>query len=360
MSKLPELVIGDLKIYPPIIQGGMGVRISMEKLAVAVANQGAVGTISAAFTSGITSLQSITDFECLSERELIARIKKAKALTQGILAVNIMVALLNYPLLAKTSAKENIDIIFAGAGLPLNLPKLIAGTKTKIIPIVSSARTADIICKTWIRKYNYVPDAIVLEGPMAGGHLGFSLEDLENEETMPKLENLLIEVLGVAEKYGKENNKKIPVIPAGGIYDGKDIARMLKLGASGVQLATRFVCTYECDAPDVFKQAYLNAKKEDLIIIKSPVGMPGRAIRCEFLEKAKNGEIKFHCFYQCLKTCIPSKSPYCIANALISAADGDLENGFVFAGLNAYRCDKIVSVKELLDELVKEAEEAYT
>jgi NAD(P)H-dependent flavin oxidoreductase YrpB (nitropropane dioxygenase family) len=360
VSKLPELVIGDLKIYPPIIQGGMGVRISMEKLAVAVANQGAVGTISAAFTSGIKSLLSISDIECLSERELIAHIRKAKTLTQGILAVNIMVALLNYPLLVKTSSNEGIDIIFSGAGLPLNLPKLIKETKTKIVPIVSSARTAEIICKTWIRKYNYVPDAIVLEGPMAGGHLGFSMEDLENEETMPKLEKLLVEVIGVAEKYGKENNKNIPVIPAGGIYDGKDIARMLKLGASGVQLATRFVCTHECDAPDVFKQAYLNAKKEDLIIINSPVGMPGRAIKNEFLEKAKRGEIKFNCFYQCLKTCIPSKSPYCIANALISAADGDLENGFVFAGSNAYRCDKIVSVKELMDELVKEAEEAYT
>ena len=157
-------------------------------------------------------------------------------------------------------------------------------------------------------------------------------------------------------KYGNEQKRKIPVIAAGGIYDGRDIARFLKLGASGVQIATRFACTYECDAADEFKQAYINAKKEDIIIIRSPVGMPGRAIRNEFLEKSKRGEIKFNCYYQCLKTCVPSKSPYCIAEALINAAEGNLEGGFVFTGSNAYKIDRIVSVKDLIKELVEETE----
>jgi len=356
MRKLPDLTIGDLKINPPIIQGGMGVRISLARLASAVANEGAVGTISTALVGGLKSHSSISGYENADIKELTDQIRKAKTLTTGILAVNVMVALTNYPILVKTAAKEGIDMISSGAGLPMSLPKLVEGTKTKICPIVSSGRAADLICRNWIKKYDCVPDGIVVEGPLAGGHLGFNFKDLENETTMPHLEDIVIEVIKVAERYGAVKKIKIPVIAAGGVYNGKDIVRMLKLGASGVQMSTRFACTYECDVAEEFKQAYINAKKEDIIIIRSPVGMPGRAIRNEFWDKSERGEIKFKCFYQCLKTCVPNKSPYCIAEALINAADGNLKDAILFAGSNAYKTDKIVSVKDLMKELVEEAE----
>jgi NAD(P)H-dependent flavin oxidoreductase YrpB (nitropropane dioxygenase family) len=302
------------------------------------------------------SHNSIDEHESADVRELTEQIRRAKTLTAGILAVNVMVALTNYAALVKTSAQEGIDIIFCGAGLPLGLPKLVEGTKAKIGPIVSSGRAADIICKSWTKKYNRPPDAIVVEGPLAGGHLGFGFEELENESTAPKLENIVVQVLEAVKKYENQLKRKIPVIVAGGIFDGKDIAKFLKLGASGVQMSTRFAPTYECDAAEEFKQAYLKAKKEDVTIIRSPVGMPGRAIRNEFLKKAERGEIKFRCDYRCLRPCVPNKSPYCIADALVNAAKGDLDNGFVFTGSNGYRVNKIVSVKELMKELVEEAE----
>jgi nitronate monooxygenase len=355
-KKLPDLVIGNLRINPPIIQGGMGVRISLAKLAAAVSNTGAVGTISTALIGGAMSHNSMDEHETADIRELTDQIREAKKLTKGVLAVNVMVALTNYPALVRTSATEGIDLIMSGAGLPLGLPKLVEGTNAKIGPIVSSGRAMEIICRAWLRKYDYIPDFVVIEGPLAGGHLGFSFEELETEEVMPKLENILHDVLNVLKEYEKKAGRKIPVIVAGGIYDGKDIAKMLKLGASGVQMSTRFVATYECDAAEEFKQAYIKARKEDIMIIRSPVGMPGRAIRNSFLEKSAKKELKFVCEYQCLKPCVPKNSPYCIADALINAAKGKLEDGFVFVGSNAYKVDKIVSVKELIDELVQEAE----
>jgi nitronate monooxygenase len=352
MSKLPDLYIGDLKINPPIVQGGMGVHISRANLASAVANEGAVGTISA-----ITgSLNANTP--AMLKDELRDQIQKARQKTKGILAVNILVALTNYDDIVKSAAAAGIDIIFSGAGLPLHLPKLVEGSKTKICPIVSSARTAELLCKNWLRKYNRLPDGIVVEGPMAGGHLGYSFDELK-EDPKGKLEKILAEVLDVVKKYPLPSGRQIPVIAAGGIFDGKDIARFLKLGASGVQMGTRFVATDECDASDIFKQAYLSAKKEDIAIIKSPVGMPGRALKNEFLERSARGEVKFNCNYRCLKTCIPPQSPYCIADALIKASKGILNEGFVFVGSNVHRVKEIVSVKHLIAELVKEAEEAY-
>jgi nitronate monooxygenase len=355
--KLPHLRIGNLDIYPPIIQGGMGIKVSLAKLASAVANCGGVGTISAAIRSDhVKDRKNIIVGGEGDIHEFVGFIREAKLLTKGIIAVNIMVALSSYHVLVEAAVREKVDIIFSGAGIPLGLPKLVEGSDVKIVPIVSSGRVTELICKTWTRKYNRVPDAIVLEGPMAGGHLGYSFDELKDEASMPKLEDLLADVLAVAKKYSAQSGKEIPVIVAGGIYDGKDIAHFIKLGASGVQLGTRFVATDECDAADAFKQAYVKAKKEDIIIIHSPVGMPGRALRNEFLTKAEKGEIKFNCSYLCLKTCDPQKSPYCIANALTNAALGDLDNGFVFVGSNVYRIDKIVPVKELIKELVDEAE----
>ena len=350
MQKLPELNIGDLKIPVPIIQGGMGVRVSLSKLAAAVANEGGVGTISAALIGGLKSNLTLDDSTIADIKELTEQLRKASSLTSGVIAVNVMVALTNYSALVKSGA----HIVVAGAGLPLGLPGLVKGTKTKVVPIVSSGRAADLICRTWIRKHNYIPDAIIVEGPKAGGHLGFHFEELESESVMPDLGNIVSDVVKVAAKYGE--TKKIPVIAAGGVSTGKDIADMIHRGASGVQIATRFVPTHECDAAEAFKEAYVNAKKEDITIIKSPVGMPGRALNNDFIKRARRGEVKFSCFYQCLKTCNPAKSPYCIAEALINAVDGKLDDAVIFVGANAARTEKIVSVKDVMKELVTEAE----
>ena len=354
MSKLPELNIGDLKIPVPIIQGGMGVRVSLSRLAAAVANEGGVGTISAALIGGLKSNLTLDDSTIADIKELTEQLRKASSLTSGVIAVNVMVALTNYSALVKTAAQQGAHIVVAGAGLPLGLPALVKGTKTKIIPIISSGRAADLICRTWIKKHNYIPDAIIVEGPKAGGHLGFHFEELESESVMPVLGNIVSDVVKVAAKYGE--NKNIPVIAAGGLSTGKDIVGMLKLGASGVQIATRFVPTHECDASEAFKNAYVAAKKEDITIIKSPVGLPGRALNNDFIHRARKGEVKFNCFYQCLKTCDPAKSPYCIAEALINAVDGKLDDGVIFVGANAARTEKIVSVKDVMKELVTEAE----
>lgn len=353
MTKLPDLVIGDLKINPPIIQGGMGVRVSTAKLAAAVSNEGAFGVI-ASVGLGEEGQQNLS-YEERSSLALKKMIKEAKQLTKNKFGVNIMCALTNYDDLARVCFEEEVGAIISGAGLPLNLPSLKGKAgKTKLIPIVSSGRAADLICKTWIRRYNILPDALVLEGPLAGGHLGFRYNEVIGS-SLPLLENLLDDVLGIVRKFEVENKKKIPVIAAGGLYTGQDIAKVLKRGASGVQIATRFVCTNECDVSDAYKQAYLNAKPDDIAIILSPVGLPARVIRNEFVERIEMGEkIKFICPYKCLKTCDPYAANYCIAQALVNAYRGNLEEGFVMCGANASRVKKIVAVKELINELVVE------
>jgi len=354
--KLPSLRIGDLVAKIPIIQGGMAVGISLSGLASAVAEIGGIGVIG---TAGI-GMEEPDFFENFIEANIKAlrkEIKKAREKTKGIIGVNILVALSNFADMVKTAIEEKIDIIFSGAGLPLDLPKYLnKGSKTKLVPIVSSGRAAKLIAKNWIDKYNYIPDAFVVEGPLAGGHLGFKKEELEdpNVTLEGRLEEVLNEVKILEEKYDKE----IPVIAAGGIYDGKDIAKFLKLGAKGVQMATRFVATHECDADYKFKEEYLKCKKEDIIIIQSPVGLPGRAIKNDFLEAVEKGEKKpYKCPFHCIRTCDYKNSPYCIAVALLNAKKGNFKYGFAFAGANAYRVNKIVSVKELIDELVKETEE---
>lgn len=354
--RIPSLKIGDLVARIPIIQGGMSVGISLSGLASAVAEEGGIGVIG---TAGIGMMEPDfgNNFLEANIRALRKEIRKAREKTKGIIGVNILVALTNFVDMVKTSIEEKIDIIFSGAGLPLDLPKyLIKGSRTKLVPIVSSGRAARIIAKTWIDKFNYIPDAFVVEGPLAGGHLGFKKEELEDPTiTLEKrLEEVINEVRVIEERYDKE----IPIIPAGGIYDGKDIAKFLKMGVAGVQMATRFVTTEECDADFKFKKAYLDAKKEDVILIKSPVGLPGRAIKNEFLESVEKGEKKpFKCVFQCIKTCDYINTPYCIALALINAKKGILKSGFAFAGANVYRVNKIVSVKSLMKELINEVQE---
>jgi nitronate monooxygenase len=357
MAGMNTLKIGDLTAKIPIIQGGMGVGVSLSGLASAVANEGGVGVIAAA---GIGMLQpdGFSDYLGSSVRALRQEIRRAREMTQGILGVNIMVALSNFADMVRTAVEEKIDIIFSGAGLPLNLPEYVksAGT-TRLAPIVSSARAAGLLVRKWLAKYDYLPDAIVVEGPLAGGHLGFKPEQILDpgfslEKIVPEV---LAEVLPFEEKFGK----KIPVIAAGGIYTGADIRKFVTMGAAGVQMATRLVGTEECDASPRFKQAFVDSKKEDLVIIKSPVGMPGRAIRNQFIEDVNSGKKKpFRCPYHCIVTCQQQSSPYCIAMALTSAFRGKLKGGFAFAGANAFRVQKIVPLKELLTSLLEEYGEA--
>jgi nitronate monooxygenase len=352
---LPPLKIGDLTVSPPIIQGGMGVRVSGAQLAAAVANEGCVGIIASVGLGLFEDLPG-SHFVEVNDEALRKQIRAARSSSKGIIGVNVMVALGNYENLIKVAVEEDVDVIISGAGLPTDLPRLAAGKNIKLIPIVSSGRALRIICAKWQKLHDRLPDAVVLEGPRAGGHLGFKYEELEGDEQI-SLDQLLAETLEVANGF----DPPIPVIAAGGIWDGADIARVLKLGAAGVQMATRFVCTEECDVDERFKEVYLNATPQDTVIIHSPVGMPARVVRNEFVDKIERGEtIPFFCEYQCLRTCDPATAPYCIAKVLANAAKGNMDEAFAFAGSNVARCDEIVPVKDLVARLVAEAEAAYS
>ncbi|MFA5319876.1 MAG: nitronate monooxygenase family protein [Candidatus Omnitrophota bacterium] len=352
-KEFTNLLIGGLKIDIPIIQGGMGVRVSSSGLASAVSNEGGLGVI-AAVALGEEEEGGGSDYRARSRNSLIESIRKTRALTVKPFGVNIMCALSNYDDLVDAAQSESADVIISGAGLPLRLPSLIKNGSTKLVPIVSSARAAHLICSVWQRRYDRLPDAMVVEGPLAGGHLGFSNEELADKDNV-YLDNILGEVLSVAAEFSS-GERKIPVIAAGGIFDGEDISRVMRLGAGAVQIATRFVCTDECDADYGYKAAYLSAKKDDIVVIQSPVGMPGRVIRNKFVERITKGErIDFGCAYKCLSTCDPAKVNYCIAKALINASRGRMDKGFAMCGSNAYRIQKIVSVKELFRELVEGA-----
>jgi nitronate monooxygenase len=355
--KFPTLKIGDIMSKTPIIQGGMGVGVSLSGLASAVANEGGIGVMAAAMIGMREPDISSNPLEA-NIRALRREIRKAKEKTIGVLGVNIMVALTHFADLVKVAIDENIDIIFAGAGLPLDLPKYLKnGFNTKLIPIISSARAAKILCKRWLERFNYLPDAFVVEGPLAGGHLGFKVKQIDHPDFA--LENLVPEVIEVVKPFEQDHKTTIPVIAAGGVYTGEDICKFLQLGAAGVQMGTRFVATYECDADMTFKQAYIDAKKEDVMIINSPVGLPGRAIRNQFIEDIRSGKKKpFKCPYRCITTCKSKESPYCIALALVNAKQGKLKHGFAFAGMNAYLVEKMTSVKEVMNLLKAEYKQA--
>lgn len=360
---LPALNIGDLTVKLPIVQGGMGVGISLHRLAAAVAAQGGIGVIAGAMI-GIREPDVRVNPAEANIRAIKREIRQARALASGVIGVNIMVALTDFAALVRASIEEKVDVIFAGAGLPLDLPRHLLtlceekkeAFKTKLVPIVSSSRAASILCKKWITRFGVLPDALVLEGPKAGGHLGFKEEELNSPEHT--LERLLPETLEAVKPFEDKAGRAIPVIAAGGVYSGEDILDMLKRGAAGVQMATRFVATYECDADERFKQAYISAGPEDLTIIKSPIGLPGRAIKNRFIEALTEGKRNFRCIFHCVHTCDPKNSPYCIASALLNAMRGNLERGFAFAGANAGRITAIISVKELMDTLQQEFEAA--
>ena len=350
---MKTLKIGDLLAKVPIVQGGMGVGISLSGLASAVANAGGVGVISSAGL-GVIYKEYSNDFKKASIFGLREELRKARELTRGIVGVNIMVALTNFADMVRTSIEEKADIIFSGAGLPLNLPSFLKeDSTTKLVPIVSSARALKLICRRWIGEWGYVPDAVVVEGPKAGGHLGYSNEQIDNPDYA--LEAIVPEVVAAAREIGEQNGRYIPVIAGGGIYTGEDIHNIMSLGADAVQMGTRFVTTEECDASEEFKQSYIDARKEDIEIIQSPVGMPGRAVHNSFLEKVKQGlKQPKACPFDCIKTCDVTHSPYCIMLALYNAFKGRLEHGYAFCGANAWRSDRIQSVRELMSSLCEE------
>ncbi len=349
----PSLKIGNVESRYPIIQGGMGVGIYMAGLASAVARAGGIGVL-AAVLIGITEKDFYSDPQGATHRALAKQIKKAKEMSGGgPIGVNIMVALQDYDEMVSIAAKAGADIIISGAGLPLKLPAMVPeDSQTALVPIVSSGRAAQLICRRWKEHYDRLPDAFVVEGPKAGGHLGFKAEDLDKPEF--QVENLVRDVIEAVKAFEDRYGATIPVIAAGGIYTGEDIYRFIKMGASGVQMGTRFVATHECDASDEFKRAYLRASKDDVLIIKSPVGMPGRALKGPFLDKMARGEKHpKKCVYKCIRTCRYPDTPYCISMALVNAQRGNLNAGFVFCGENVWRVDKIVSVEELVQELVE-------
>ena len=348
---MKSFFIGNIEIKTPVIQGGMGVGISLSGLASAVANEGGVGVISCAglgllYPKGKGSYPE----KCISG--LREEIHKARTKTEGIIGVNVMVALSNYADMVRTAIEEKIDVVFSGAGLPLDLPSyLTPESVTKLVPIVSSSRAAKVICDKWQKNYNYLPDAIVVEGPKAGGHLGFKKEQIQDQHYA--LEALIPEVVMIASSYKEQ--KQIPVIAAGGISTGEDIAHFMELGASGVQMGSIFVTTQECDASETFKEVYIHSKSEDVLIIESPVGMPGRAIDGEFIHNVNSGlERPKSCSFHCIKTCDYTNSPYCIINALYNAANGYMKKGYAFGGSNAFLAEKISSVKEVMSKLERE------
>ncbi|PNR96626.1 2-nitropropane dioxygenase [Petrotoga sp. 9PWA.NaAc.5.4] len=353
MNNIKSLNINGLIPKIPLIQGGMSVGISLDNLASAVANEGAIGIIG---TAGIGLLDDnhVKNVKEANMEGLKKVIRKAREKTKGIIGVNIMTVLTDYKELVTTAIKEEIDLIISGAGLPLNLPSFLEETsKTKLVPIVSSLKAAQIIFKKWWNNYKYIPDAFVLEGPKAGGHLGYKKENLNKKEY--QLEATLPQLVDFTEEIKKNYGKEVPVIAAGGIDTPEKVRQMFSLGASGIQVGTPFIATKECDADIKFKEALINAKEEDIVIIESPVGLPGRAIKNKFIEEVEAGIRKpFICNFHCIKTCNVFDAPYCIAQALLNAAKGNLDEGFVFTGQYGYKINKISTVKDVINYLFQE------
>lgn len=345
--KINELKIGSITARVPLIQGGMGVGVSLSGLAGAVAAEGGVGVISTAQIGYRDPDFDRHPIEC-NLKAIDDEIKKARAIAHGgIIGVNIMVATKRYEDYVKAAAKAGVDIIISGAGLPMTLPEL--SGDARIAPIVSSKKALSVISKYWDKKYNRKPDLVVIEGPMAGGHLGFSTEEID-EYTVAKTKNYddeIRQIIALADEL------EVPVAVAGGIYERADMEHYLAMGAKAVQVATRFVTTKECDASDAYKQAYIDAKKEDIVIVKSPVGMPGRAIHNAFLDKVAAGERFMRGCRQCVSTCNPETTPYCITEALVNAVKGNLDEGLIFCGSNAYLAEKIESVSDIMEEFSK-------
>lgn len=374
--KLNQLQIGEKIAKLPIIQGGMGVGVSRSSLAGAVAAAGGVGVISTA-QIGYDEENFEKDPAGCNLVAIKKHIKRAKEIAAdkvgncaGLIGVNVMVALKHYREHVRAAVEAGADVVICGAGLPMDLPELVENSSTKIAPIVSSARACKLILKQWANKYHRTTDFIVVEGPAAGGHLGFHLDQLEefgyvgehDKDTIVEahqMEQMFVDkeikdIVALKKEYEKQFNCHIPVIMAGGVFDHEDVMHAMELGAEGVQIASRFVATYECDASDAYKQAYVDADEKDIQIIKSPVGLPGRALFNKFVARVTGEKGVIKKCYQCLEKCNPAKVPYCITKALIDAVKGDIENGLIFCGANVGKIKKMMSVKDLMKELAGE------
>lgn len=350
--KMKPLKIGNLIAEIPVVQGGMGVGIRLSGLAGAVASCKGVGIIS---TAQIGYREPDWDANPVEAnlRAIGTEIARAKEIAggKGMIGANIMVATRDYEKYVEAAIRAGADLIISGAGLPVDLPRMAKGSGTKLLPIVSSLKSVQVICRYWEKKYGYYPDGIVIEGPLAGGHLGFSPEQLEDVEGLD-YDKVIKDIIQFVKGYEEKAKREIPVIVAGGIYDRGDMLHVLELGAAGVQMATRFVTTYECDASDAYKQAYINAAKEDIVIVKSPVGMPGRAIWNPFMKKAGEGKIPHGKCHLCIASCNPVETPYCITEGLLNAVAGNVDEALLFCGANAYRATKLEHVKDILQEFI--------
>lgn len=351
MTYLP-LNIGEISVKRPIVQGGMGVGISLGGLAGAVARAGGLGVISAAQIGFKSELFEKDPFQA-NLNAIESEYNKAREMApEGVIGFNIMVALQHYKEYVIQAAKVGADIIISGAGLATELPEYVKGFKTKIAPIVSGERAAEVLLKLWDRKYQTTADMVVIEGPLAGGHLGFHKEEVE-AITESQYEGTIVKIMDVVKGYAEKYGKKIPVVVAGGIDSAEKVRRMFELGADGVQVASLFVATEECDAHIRFKQKYVEAQEKDVQLITSPVGMPGRAVVNDFAKRIASGsKQKIERCYGCLKKCNPAEIPYCITQALIASAKGDVENGLVFCGANTYKIKGITTVSEVIDSLL--------
>lgn len=348
---MKNLKIGNKITRVPLIQGGMGVGVSLGRLAGTVAKEGGIGIIS---TAQIGYLEK--DFDANPEganlRAIEREMKKARAISpDGIIGYNVMTALREHAAHVRAAVKAGADLIISGAGLPVELPALTEGSSTGIAPIVSTDKSANVILKYWDRKYKRTADLVIIEGPKAGGHLGFRKNELDYY-TDDIYSQEIKKIIQTVKKYGEKYGVEIPVIVAGGIYDSSDVRRIMDLGVDGVQVGTRFVTTEECDADIRYKEAYIRASAEDIQIVKSPVGMPGRAIMNQLMKRVMNGEKIPHTpCHRCLAKCSPADIPYCITDGLINAVRGNVENGLLFCGAQAWRARKIDTVKEAIQEL---------
>lgn len=348
---MKNLKIGEKLTKVPLIQGGMGVGISLGRLAGTVAREGGIGVISTA-QIGYREPDFDRDPAEANLRAIESEMKKARSISpDGIIGYNVMTALSEHAAHVKAAVKAGADIIISGAGLPVDLPALTQGSRTRIAPIVSTDKSANVILKYWDRKYKRTADLVVIEGPEAGGHLGFRREEIEDYSRAAYAEEIR-KIIKTVQKYAQKYNTEIPVVAAGGIYDSSDVKRIMALGVDGVQVATRFVTTEECDADIRYKEAYVKASREDIQIVKSPVGMPGRAIVNSFMKRVINGEkIPHSPCHRCLAKCSPAEIPYCITDGLVNAARGNIENALLFCGAQAWRAEKIDTVREAVQEL---------
>ena len=388
---IKPLKIGELQAKIPLIQGGMGVGISLGNLAGVVANEGGVGIISTA-QIGFKEKDFYVNTLAANLRALEKELKKARKIApKGILGFNIMTALTNYKEQVLAAVKAGADIIISGAGLPVDLPAFVQGYKTKIAPIVSGKKSAQVILKYWDTRYKKTADLVVIEGPKAGGHLGFKKDELEKygfgackrndmekygfsagkkeencglkisednqndkfeQKSIKDYKEEVLEIKKVVQEYENKYSKKIPIVLAGGITTRDDVKNAFDLGMDGVQVGSLFVTTEECDAHINYKNSYVNAKEDEITIVKSPVGMPGRAIKNKFMSQVMAGE-NFppkKCL-KCLKKCNPANIPYCITERLINAAEGNVDNGLLFCGANAYMQNEITTVHRVIEKL---------